>query len=121
MPGTATPLSYCPLFIGRVQAGFPSPADDYIESRINLHEVLVTHPAETFYLKAGTDCEAAGVHKGDVLVVDRSVQPKTGRVAIMVEGGALRVQLIPAQSVQPLELWGVVTFIIRPTLLQDKR
>jgi DNA polymerase V len=118
MPATAIQLTYCPLFIGRVQAGFPSPADDYIEARLNLQDVLVSHPAATFYLKAGADCPAAGVRQGDVLVVDRSVKPKAGRVGVVVQAGELKVQLIPAQSAQSLEVWGVVTFVIHPTMGQ---
>lgn len=116
MHQTLSPLSYCPLFIGRVQAGFPSPADDYIEARLNLQDVLVTHPAATFYMKAGADCPEAGVHKGDILVVDRSVKPKAGAVVVAVNEGQLRVQIIPTHSAQPLEVWGVITFIIHSTL-----
>ena len=116
MPQELSPLTYCPLFIGRVQAGFPSPADDYIEARLNLQDVLVTHPAATFYLKAGADCPEAGVRKGDVLVVDRSVKPRSGSVVVAVSRGELKVQVVPPRSAQPLEVWGVITFIIHPTL-----
>jgi DNA polymerase V len=110
------PQPTLPLYGSRIRAGFPSPADDYIEARLNLQEVLATHPAATFYLKAGTDCPSAGVRQGDVLVVDRSVKAKAGRVAVVVGEGAMRVQVIPFRSAQPLEVWGIVTFIIHPTL-----
>jgi DNA polymerase V len=121
MPNTLAILPYCPLFIGRVQAGFPSPADDYIERRLNLQEYLVTHPAATFYLKAGADCPAAGVRKGDMLVVDRSLSPKAGAVVVAVTHGDLRVQLMPVQSDEALEVWGVVSFIIHPTARGGER
>ncbi len=113
MPNALAILPYCPLFIGRVQAGFPSPADDYIERRLNLQEYLVTHPAATFYLKAGADCVEAGVRKGDMLVVDRSLAPKAGRVAVVVSEGKLRVRILP-QKADELEVWGIVSFIIHP-------
>jgi hypothetical protein len=56
------------------------------------------------------------VRQGDVLVVDRSVKAKAGRVAVVVCEGAMRVQVLPSRSAVPLDVWGVVTFIIHPTL-----
>lgn len=115
MPTHATPLTYCPLFIGQVPAGFPSPADDYIERRLNLQEYLVSHPAATFYLKAGTTYPTAGIKKGDLLVVDRSLTPSKGRIAVIIDEGNFKIAIIPQQSSQ-FEVWGVVKFIIHSTL-----
>lgn len=108
-------LPTLPLYLCHVRAGFPSPADDYIERRLNLQEYLVSHPAATFYLKAGADAPAAGVRKGDMLVVDRSLTPKAGRVAVVVSEGRLRVVVLPKKP-EELEVWGVVKFVIHPTV-----
>ena len=104
-------LPTLPLFISRVSAGFPSPADDYIERRLNLEEYLVSHPAATFYLKAGRPYPALNILADDLLVVDRSITPKAGHVVVVVESGELRMALIPPKSPE-LEVWGVVRFVI---------
>jgi DNA polymerase V len=108
------PLPTLPLYLSHVAAGFPSPADDYIERRLDLQEYLVSHPAATFYLKAGADCPAAGVRAGDMLVIDRSLKPTPGRVAVVVLEGSLKVAILP-KAAESLEVWGVVKFIIHPT------
>lgn len=110
-----SPLPTLPLYSCHVAAGFPSPADDYIERRLNLQEYLVTHPAATFYLKAGAACPAAGVRAGDLLVVDRSLKPSPGQVAVVVLEGGLKVAVLP-KAAEALEVWGVVKFVIHPTV-----
>ncbi|MFL2489090.1 MAG: LexA family protein, partial [Parasynechococcus sp.] len=66
-----------PLVSERVPAGFPSPADDYVEMGIDLNEQLIRHPGSTFFLKvSGESMTEAGIHDGDLLVVDRSLDPR---------------------------------------------
>lgn len=123
-----------PLYASRVQAGFPSPADDYIEGALDLNEHLIRHPAATFFVRAtGDSMLGAGIHPGDLLVVDRALHPADGRVVIAVLDGELtvkrlrlrdgRVQLVaenpayaPITLANDAELvvWGVVTSVVHP-------
>lgn len=129
-----TGKSYClPLYSCAVRAGFPSPADDYIEMHLDLNEHLVSHPAATFFVRASGDSMLnAGIHDGDMLVVDRSQEPVHGKIVIAAIHGELtvkrlskiggRVQLLPANDKYPpidisdeagLVIWGVVMHAIR--------
>lgn len=123
-----------PLFMCDVSAGFPSPADDYIEGRLDLNDLMVQHPAATFFVRvAGDSMIGAGIHHGDILVVDRSLEPVSGKVVIAVLNGELTVKRLcrTGKSVrlvaenpeyQPLEIteesgceiWGVVIYVIHP-------
>lgn len=78
-----------PLYGQLVAAGFPSPADDYIEELLDLNELLVRNPPATFYVRLrGRSMIAAGLHDGDILVVDRSIEARTGNVVVAtVDGG----------------------------------
>ena len=72
-----------PLYASGVQAGFPSPADDYIESDLDLNEHLIVHPAATYFVKAsGNSVIGAGIHDGALLIVDRALEPRDGSVVI---------------------------------------
>ncbi|MFH7325878.1 LexA family protein [Desulfurivibrio sp. C05AmB] len=121
-----------PLFAGGVSAGFPSPADDYIDSRLDLNDFLVKHAAATFFVRvAGDSMIGAGIHDGDILVVDRSLEPVSGKVVIAVVNGELTVKRLQQENglvrlvaenpnYPPIELteetageiWGVVTSVI---------
>ncbi|WP_133134172.1 LexA family protein [Legionella rubrilucens] len=121
-----------PLYSTKVRAGFPSPADDYIEAHLDLNEHLIKHPASTFFLiAAGDSMTGAGINNGDMLIVDRSVEPAHGKIVIAAIDGELTVkrlaksptgvQLLPANPSYPpidisdsqdLVIWGVVTHII---------
>lgn len=121
-----------PIFLGRLPAGFPSPADDYIEGKLDINKHLVKHPAATFYVRvSGDSMLGAGIHCGDLLVVDRSLEAKNGNVVVAVLDGDLTVKrlykrdgvirLLPENSqYQPIEIaegqsfeiWGVVTNVI---------
>ena len=69
-----------PLFSGKVAAGFPSPADDYVEKTLDLNELLVQKPAATFFVRAqGESMLGAGIHPNDILIVDRSIEPTPGK------------------------------------------
>ena len=82
-----------PLAGAAVAAGFPSPADDYIESRIDLNDVLIRHPSSTFFLRvSGDSMRDAGILDGDLLVVDRAIEPRAGRVVVAVLDGAFTLK-----------------------------
>ncbi len=121
-----------PLFLASVSAGFPSPAEDYIEGRLDLNRHLIKHPAAAFFVRvAGDSMIGAGIHPGDILVVDRALEPQDSNVVIAVIDGELTVKrisqrhgklfLVPDnQAYEPLEIietmefevWGVVTSVI---------
>ena len=126
--------SAIPLYACGVSAGFPSPADDYLEGSLDLNEHLIGRPEATFFVRAkGDSMIGAGIHDGDLLVVDRSAEPKDGRVIIAVINGELTVKrLVRKQdkawlepenpAYQPISfneeddvrVWGVVTNVIHP-------
>ncbi len=82
-----------PLYLSPVSAGFPSAAEDYIDSQINLHELLVRNPTATFFLRASGDSMlGVGIHDGDLLVVDRSLEASHNRVVIAALDGELLVK-----------------------------
>lgn len=122
----------CPLLLSMVAAGFPSPAEDYVEGPLNLHAHMVSRPAATFFVRAsGESMTGAGIRPGDLLVVDRSIRPTPGRVVIAEVGPDLTVKrfrrdgsgvwlestnprfppIRPAEG-QELRVWGVVTFVV---------
>jgi DNA polymerase V len=121
-----------PLYLCGVPAGFPSPADDYIERDLDLNEFLVRHPAATFFVRAyGDSMKDAGIHSGDILVVDRAEEPRDNGIVVAVVNGELTVKrlqrkgkklfLVPENpDFQPtevtaemdFEVWGVVTSVI---------
>ncbi len=79
-----------PLFSGKVAAGFPSPADDYVEKNLDLNELLVQKPAATFFVRAqGESMLGAGIHPNDILVVDRSLEAVPGKIVICALNGEL--------------------------------
>ena len=84
---------YGPLFGHAIPAGFPSPADDYTEERISLDEHLIQHKEATFFLKVdGDSMRDLGILNGDLLVVDRSLNPEHGNVVIAVVDGEFTVK-----------------------------
>lgn len=123
-----------PLYGCSVRAGFPSPADDYIEAHLDLNTHLIKHPSSTFFVTAsGDSMSGAGIASGDMLVVDRSLEPTHGKIVIAAINGELtvkrlsrsegKVHLLPANNhYKPIEIteeeelviWGVVTHVIHP-------
>ncbi|MBY5970575.1 LexA family protein [Halomonas denitrificans] len=120
-----------PLAAGEVRAGFPSPADDYLEGQLDLVAHLVPHPSSTFYLRAkGESMKELGIFDDDLLIVDRSLEPRQGAVLIASVDGELtckqlgklgdRPYLLAANEAYPpialnghdCDVWGVVTHSI---------
>lgn len=120
---------FIPLFGHKVAAGFPSPADDYIEDRLSLDEHLIQHKSATYFVRAkGNSMTGAGIFDNDLLVVDKSLPPKTGDIVIAVVDNDLTVKRftqkgnvitlkaenprfrdIEFKDGQELQIWGVVT------------
>lgn len=81
---------FLPLIEMPVRAGFPSPADDYLETKLDLTEYLIQHPSATYYIRAAGDSMIEyGIFTGDLLIVDRSLEPKTGDILIVAIDGEL--------------------------------
>ena len=121
-----------PLYSSTVRAGFPSPADDYIECKLDLNTHLIQHPAATFFVKAsGDSMKNAGIQSGDMLIVDRSLEATHGKIVIAAINGELTVKRLSRQhgqvkllaenpaydpiditDEQDLVIWGIVTHVI---------
>lgn len=79
-----------PLFISAVPAGFPSPADDYIEERLDLNQHLIKNPSATYFARAeGNSMIGAGIQDGALLIIDRAITPQNGHVVIAAIDGEL--------------------------------
>ena len=84
-----------PFFSHSVRAGFPSPADDYLEQALDLNEHVIQHPAATYYVRAqGDSMLELGIHDGDLLVVDRALEPVDGDIVIAALDGELTCKII---------------------------
>ncbi|MCP9916181.1 LexA family protein [Cyanobium sp. ATX 6F1] len=125
-----------PLATETVAAGFPSPADDYIDSGIDLNEQLIRHPSSTFFLRvSGESMNGAGIQHGDLLIVDRSLEPRPGQIVVAAFEGAFtlkrlawhrgRLRLEAAHPAYPpielelehggdVQIWGVAVHVIHP-------
>lgn len=88
-----------PLYLTPVQAGFPSPADDYMDKKLDLNEYLIQHPAATFFCRvSGSSMEGAGIFDGDLLIVDRSVEPRHGSIVVAVVDGELTCKMLDTRN-----------------------
>ena len=88
-----------------ISAGFPSPADDYLDIGIDLNQTLIQHPSSTFFLRvSGNSMTGAGIQNGDLLIVDRSLNPFPGQIVIAVLDGSFTLKrLIRKNGVLYLE------------------
>ena len=122
-----------PLFMTAVSAGWPSPAEDYVEGRLDLNRYLIKHPVATFYVRvSGDSMQGVGIHPGSILVVDRAVEADDGDIVIARINDELcvkrlrvhrgRIWLLPEnEDYQPIEVtdgmdfevWGRVMHSIR--------
>jgi DNA polymerase V len=121
-----------PFYQDAISAGLPSSAEDAIDNQVDLNDLLIKHPLTTFFLKvSGSSMINAGIHHNDILIVDRSVEPSSGKIVIAALNGELtvkrlsiegkKIRLIPENDhYQPIEItddcslhiWGVVTNVI---------
>lgn len=120
-----------PLFLDRVPCGFPSPAQDYVESRLDLNKLLIVHPSATYFVRvSGHSMTDGNINEGDLLVVDSSLTATHGDIVVAAVDGEFTVkklcthpsvQLVPMNpnfapitfgNEEALEIFGVVTFII---------
>ncbi len=86
-----------PLYTSRPQAGFPAPGDDQIEKVLDINDLVVKHPASTFFVRVeGDSMTGAGIFSGDVLVVDRAVTPKDGTIVVAAVYGEMVVKRLKA-------------------------
>jgi DNA polymerase V len=89
------------LYNCKVVAGFPSPADDYVEKSLDLNELLIKHPAATFFVCVeGDSMLDAGIHPGDILVIDRSLPPDAGKIVVCALNGELTVKRLALNNHQ---------------------
>jgi DNA polymerase V len=121
-----------PFLVAKISAGFPSPADDYIDKKLDLNELLIKHPSATFFVRVSGDSMIdAGINSGDILIVDRALEPAENRIVIAALNGELtvkrmrkingRIYLIPENAAydpievipeMQFEVWGVVSHVI---------
>ena len=122
-----------PFITSGIKAGFPSPAADFDETRISLDKALVKNPHTTFYAKAnGQSMKGAGIDDGDIMVIDRSIEPRNNKIAVCLIDGEFTVKrikktkeellLMPENNdFQPIKInennqlviWGIVTYVIK--------
>ncbi len=121
-----------PLYSSRISAGFPQTADDLVEMPLDLNEHLIKHPSATYFVRVSGDSMInAGIHPGDILIVDRAVTPINGSVVVASIDGEFTVKRLIIASgrrrlasenprygdinfrEEDLEIWGVVTHSIR--------
>ena len=121
-----------PFYLSSVRAGFPSPADDYIESPLDLNEYLIKRPASTFYVRVkGNSMIQAGIFSNDILIVDRSIEQYQNRIIVAMLDGEFTVKrlrkinghlILMAENPEyanihitedrDFEVWGVVVHVI---------
>lgn len=120
-----------PFYSNKVSAGFPSPADDHLEMKLDLNTYLIKHPSSTFFVRvSGDSMIKAGIQSGDMLIVDKSIEPCDGKIVIAALDGELTVKRLYKRSgvlrllaendkynpititEQEMVIWGVVTHVI---------
>ena len=123
------------MYSNTIPAGFPSPAEDFLEKRLDLNDYLIKNKSSTFLVKVhGDSMKDAGIIDGVILIIDRSIEPTNGKIILGVINGEFTVKrikcskdktwLIPENdNFKPIEIsdeidfkvWGVVTFAIHKT------
>jgi DNA polymerase V len=123
-------------YVETIPAGFPSPADDFMEIPLDITGLLIRNPSATFFARvAGNSMEDVGIGDGDILVIDRSITPQEGKIAVCFVNGEFTVKrlhfeedacyLQPANPrYKPIKvteendfiIWGIVTYVIKSLL-----
>lgn len=121
-----------PYFMTSIQAGFPSPADDFVDTKLDLNEYLIKHPAATFFVRvSGDSMIGAGIYDNDILIVDRSLDARPEMIIVAALDGELTVKRLKKKNdtvilspendqYEPIvvseesdfSVWGVVTAVI---------
>ncbi|WP_210489874.1 LexA family protein [Rufibacter aurantiacus] len=127
-----------PLYASYISAGFPSPADDYLEDKVELSNYLVQNPTSTYMMKVkGNSMQDANIHEGDLLVIDKSLKPRDGLPVVCFLDGEFtvktfryisgKVYLEPANPAYPrieiteemdMRVWGVIVWILHKPVKQ---
>jgi len=122
-----------PYISSGIKAGFPSPAADFDGTRVSIDQIVVKNALATFYAKAnGNSMTGAGIDDGDILVIDKSMEPQDGKIAVCFIDGEFTVKRIKVQEnsllllpenklFEPIEIteennfiiWGIVTFVVK--------
>ncbi|RIA09382.1 DNA polymerase V [Flavobacteriaceae bacterium MAR_2010_72] len=122
-----------PFVANGISAGFPSPADDFLDINIDLNKHLIKNPSTSFYGRVrGDSMMDAGIHDGDLLIIDKSLEPQNGKIAVCFIDGEFTVKRIKMekntiwliaenQNYQPIQvtkdndfiIWGMVTNVIK--------
>ena len=133
LPNENTELGKLPFYDGGIKAGFPSPAADFDGTKISLDELVIKNKTTTFYAKAsGNSMINAGINDGDILVIDKSLEPKDGKIAVCFIDGEFTVKRIKIKqdyillvaendAYQPIMvtatnqflIWGIVTHVVK--------
>ena len=132
LPDLENPIEL-PFITAGIKAGFPSPAADFDGSRISIDQIVVKNATATFYAKAnGHSMTGAGIDDGDILVIDKSIEPQDGKIAVCFIDGEFTVKRIKVQEnsllllpenklFEPIEvtqendfiIWGIVTYVVK--------
>lgn len=132
IPNTESNLEM-PYISSGIKAGFPSPAADFDGTRISIDQIVVKNATATFYAKAnGNSMIGAGIDDGDILVIDKSIEPQDGKIAVCFIDGEFTVKRIKVQEnsllllpenklFEPIEvtqendfiIWGIVTYVVK--------
>lgn len=122
-----------PFVVEGISAGFPSPADDFLDINIDLNKHLIKNPSTTFYGKVrGNSMMDAGIHNGDLLIIDKSLEPTNNKIAVCFIDGEFTVKRIKVENdcvwliaenkeYKPIKVtednefivWGIVTNVIK--------
>ena len=122
-----------PIAEGGISAGFPSPAEDFLDLSIDLNKELIKNPSSTFYARVkGQSMQDMGIDSGDLVIIDKSIEPKNGKIAICFIDGEFTMKrikiekdccwLVPAnKKYQPIKvtadndfvIWGIVVHVIK--------
>jgi DNA polymerase V len=130
---SAQSFTTLPLFLSTIQAGFPSPADDYLEEVLSLDDICITSPASTFLGRVkGDSLQDIGIYEGDIAIIDKSLTPQNQDLVVCAIDGEFNAKILRIEKsaislmaanpnfkpivIQPLtdfKVWGVITFVIQ--------
>ena len=113
--------SLLPFYSSYIQAGFPSPADDFVDVKLDLNDYMVKNPVSTFFVRVvGDSMRNLSIFSGDMLVVDRSLEPGEDSIIVAIIDGEFIVKQLRKckEEMKPgtqFQVWGVVTYVVHKT------